>query len=147
MAQAQEQLANDPNMTPEMRAQMAAIMAQMGQSPGGQLTGTPSLPGAQSPVAPAQNFTGEANVPENTLKVDSGKRGFIDYENKDGRLVTLLIFNRQTGEELLRKDYPNGVIDEYVDFSRFNLPLQHIGVIYRDVAGLVLEDLTPLVSQ
>jgi hypothetical protein len=27
------------------------------------------------------------------------------------------------------------------------LPLQHIGVIYRDVAGLVLKDLTPMVSQ
>lgn len=147
LAEAQQQMANDPNMTPEMRAQMSAMMAQMGLSPGGQVTGSPALPGAQPPVAPARNITNEAILPENTLKVDSGKRGFIEYENKDGRLVTLLIFNRQTGEELLKKDYPDGVIYEYVDFSRFNLPLQHIGVIYREVAGLVLEDLTPVVSQ
>jgi hypothetical protein len=105
------------------------------------------LPGAQSPVAPAQNVTGEADVPENTLKVDSGKRGFIEYENKGGRPVTLLIFNRQTGEELLKKDYPDGVIYEYVDFSRFNLPLQHVGVIYKEASGTVLKDLTPVVEQ
>lgn len=45
MAKVQEQMANDPNMTPEMRAQMAAIMGQMGQ--GGRVTGMPGLPGAQ----------------------------------------------------------------------------------------------------
>ncbi len=147
MAEMQAKMANDPNMTPEMRAQMSAMMAQMGQSPGGQVTGTPGLPGAQPPVAPARNNTSEAVLPENTLKVDFGKRGFLEYENKDGRLVTLLIFNRQTEEELLKKDYPDGVIYEYVDFSRFNLPLQHIGVNYKDVDSLVLKDLTPVVAQ
>jgi hypothetical protein len=135
MAQAQEQMANDPNMTPEMRAQMAAIMTQMGQGPGGQL------------AAPVQGSSGATAMPENALKVDSQKRGFIEYENKDGRLITLLIFNRKTGEELLKKDYPNGVIHEYVDFSQFNLPLGQIGVIYREVAGMILEDLTPVISQ
>jgi len=78
--------------------------------------------------------------------VDSGKRGFIEYENKDGRLITLLIFNRKTGEELLKKDYPDGVIYEYIDFSRFGLPLAQIGVIYREVAGIILEDLTPVIQ-
>jgi hypothetical protein len=133
MAEMQEKIDNDPNMTPEMRAQMSAIMGQMGQGPGGQNT--------------SQSATSKTALPENTLKVDFGKRGFIEYENKDGQFITLLIFNRQTGEELLKKDYPDGVIYEYVDFSRFNLPLQHIGVIYREVTGLVLEDLTPVVSQ
>jgi hypothetical protein len=147
MAEMQERMVNDPNMTPEMRAQFSTMMGQAGLIPGGQVTGTPDLPGAQSPVMPAQNVTGKANVPENTLKVDFGKRGFIEYENKDGRPVTLLIFNRQTGEELLKKDYPDGIIYEYVDFSRFNMPLQHIGVIYREVDGKILEDLTPVVAQ
>ena len=81
-------------------------------------------------------------MPENALKVDSGKRGLIEYENKDGRLITLLIFNRKTGEELLKKDYLNGVIYEYVDFSQFNLPLGQIGVIYRQVAPVVEKHLT-----
>ena len=134
MAQAQEQMANDPNMTPEMRAQMVAIMAQMSQGTGGQL------------AAPVQGSSGATAMPENALKVDSGGRGLIEYENKDGRLVTLLIFNRKTGEELLKKNYPNGVIHEYVDFSRFNLPLEQIGVIYREIAGMILEDLTPVMT-
>jgi hypothetical protein len=133
MAEMQEKIANDPNMTPEMRAQMSAIMGQMGQGPGGQNT--------------SQSATSKTALPENTLKVDFGKRGFIEYENKDGQFITLLIFNRQTGEELLKKDYPDGVIYEYVDFSRFNLPLQHIGVNYKDVDSLVLKDLTPVVAQ
>jgi len=134
MAQAQEQMANDPNVTPEMRAQMEAILSQMGQVPGGQ-------------SAAAQGASDGKTVPENSLKVDSGKRGFIEYKNKDGRLVTLLIFNRETGEELMKKDYADGVIYEYVDFSQFKLPLTQIGVVYKEVAGMVLEDLTPVISQ
>jgi len=146
MAQAQEQMANDPNMTPEMRAQMAAIMAQMGQGASGQATAPPTIPATQLQAAPAQDASREKTLPENALKVDSGKRGFIEYENKDGRLITLLIFNRKTGEELLKKDYPDGVIYEYIDFSRFGLPLAQIGVIYREVAGIILEDLTPVIQ-
>ena len=61
--------------------------------------------------------------------------------------MTLLIINRQSGEELLKKDYPDGAIYEYVDFSRFNLPLARIGVIYKEIDGVVLKDLTPVVGQ
>ena len=46
----------------------------------------------------------------------------------------------------MKKNYPNGVIHEYVDFSRFNLPLEQIGVIYREIAGMILEDLTPVMT-
>lgn len=144
MAQAQEQIANDPNMTPEMRAQMAAIMAQMGQGAGGQPA---NMPGRPSQAASQKAASTPTALPENALKVDSGKRGFIEFENADGRLMTLLIFNRQTGEELMKKDYPDGVIYEYVDFSRFKLPLEQIGVIYRDVSRQTLKDLTPVIAQ
>lgn len=144
MAQAQEQMANDPNMTPEMRAQMAAIMAQMGGGAGGQPGAMPGMP-AQAASPPAADKP--ATMPDNALKVDSGKRGFIEFENADGRLMTLLIFNRQSGEELMKKDYADGVIYEYVDFSQFRLPLDQIGVIYRDISGMILKDLTPVVSQ
>jgi hypothetical protein len=146
MAQAQEQMANDPNMTPEMRAQMAALMAQISQGAGGQTTAPPTIPAKQPQAAPVQSTSGGTTSLEKSLKVDSEKRGFIEYENKDGRLITLLIFNRKTGEELLKKDYPDGVIYEYVDFSRFGLPLEQIGVIYREVAGMILEDLTPVIQ-
>jgi hypothetical protein len=147
MAQAQEQLANDPNVTPEMRAQMEAIMSQMGQVTGRQSTAPLSAPAVQSQVAAVQGSSGGKGVSENVLKVDSGMRGLIEYENRDGRLITLLIFDRKTGRELLKKDYPDGVIYEYVDFSRFMLPLEQIGVVYKEVAGMILEDLTPVISQ
>jgi hypothetical protein len=141
MAQAQAQMANDPHMTPEMRAQMATIMAQMG---GGQAANTPAVQSRET----SQKAAGkQPALAENTLNVDSGKRGFIEFENADGRLMTLLIFNRQTGKELMKKDYPDGVIYEYVDFSQFDLPLERIGVLYREVSGLILKDLTPVVSQ
>jgi len=137
MTQAQEQMANNPNMTPAMRAQMEAIMAQVGQGLGGQPANVEPQPGTTMSVD-SQTVT-----PDKVLKVDSGKRGFIEFENKDGRQVTLLIFNRQSGEELMKRDYPDGVIYEYVDFSRFNLPLDKIGVIYREQSGTILKDLTP----
>jgi hypothetical protein len=147
LAQAQEQMDNDPDMTPAMRAQMSAMMAQMGQSPDGQNTQVPGFPVAQSQPAPAVNNSGSTPAPENVVLLDSNLQGFLEFDNEDGRTMTLLIFNRQSGDELFKKEYPDGVIYEYVNFSRFNLPLQHIGVMYRDVTGLVLKDLTPAVNQ
>jgi hypothetical protein len=144
IAEAQQQMVNNPNMTPEMRAQMAAIMGQMAQASGGQPASVPGMPFQPSPQARSDKST---TLPENTLKVDSGMRGFIEYENKDGRPITLLVFDRKSGRELLKKDYQDGVIYEYVDFSKFGLPLGQIGVIYRDVAGMILKDLTPVVAR
>ena len=144
MAQAQQQMANDPNIPPEMRAQMAAAMAGMNQGAGNQAA---TMPGMPFQAAPQQDTGKHAALPDNLLKVDAGRRGFIEYENPDGRLMTLLIFDRQSGEELLKKDYRDGVIYEYVDFNRFNRPLEQIGVIYREVSGLILKDLTPVVSK
>ena len=144
MAQAQQQMANDPNIPPEMRAQMAAAMAGMNQGAGNQAA---TMPGMPFQAAPQQDTGKQAALPDNVLKVDAGRRGFIEYENPDGRLMTLLIFDRQSGEELLKKDYRDGVIYEYLDFNRFNRPLEQIGVIYREVSGLILKDLTPVVSK
>jgi hypothetical protein len=130
-----------------MRAQMSAIMAQMGQSPGGQSIQTPGFPVAQPQPAPAVSNGDSAHSPENALMLNANLQGFLEFGHEDGRAMTLFIFNRQTGDELLKKDYPDGVIYEYVDFSRFNLPLQHLGVNYKDVDSLVLKDLTPVVAQ
>jgi hypothetical protein len=149
MAQAQEQMANDPNIPPEMRAQMEAIMGQMGQATGeppATMSGMPTQAMPQMRSAPQKRPVQQTVLPENALQVDSGKRGFIEYENKEGQLITLLIFDRRTGKEMLKKDYPDGDIYEYVDFNRFGLPLEHVGVIYRDAAGTTLEDLTPVIQ-
>jgi hypothetical protein len=137
MAEAQEKLASDPNITPEMRAQMSAIIAQMGQGTGGQTAVTPGMPAAQ-PAPTAGSSSVSEQPPEDAVMLDANLRGFLEFENEDGRAMTLLIFNRQSGQELFKKDYPDGTIYEYVDFSRFGLPLEQIGVIYRDISQQIL---------
>ncbi len=129
IAEAQQQLANNPDIPPEMRAQMEALMAQMGQGVPGQ-PGTPSLAMA-----------------ENAVLLDANLRGFVEFENRDGLAMTLLIFNRQSGAELLKKDYSEGRIYEYIDFSRFGLPLEQIGVIYRDVSNQILGEPQLVISR
>jgi len=138
MEQARQQMENDPNMTPAMRAQMASIMAQMGQATADQTATQPQQAAASSSIP--------APAPEHSLKVDSNLRGFLEYENEQGRPLVLLIQNRKTNRELMKKDYPGGVIYEYIDFSQFSLPLEQITVIYQVKGGKVLKNLTPVIS-
>jgi hypothetical protein len=138
MAQVRQQMENNPNMTPEMRAQMASIMAQMGQASPGQASPGQAATQPQPAAASA--------APGNSLKVDSKLRGFLEYENEQGDPLVLLIQNRKTNRELLKKEYSDGVIYEYMDFSRFSLPLEQIAVIYQLKGGKVLENLTPVIS-
>lgn len=136
MAQAQAQMASDPNITPEMRAQMEAVFAQMGQPPG-----------APAPAASAAPAAAAAVPDDEALRVDAAGRGLIEFDNRDGGRTTLLIYDRRTGEALMSRTYADGMIRESVDFSAFQRPLQQIGVMYRDVAGMVLKDLTPVVRE
>lgn len=140
MAQAQAQMANNPNVTPEMRARMDA-MIRMGQAPPGQTAMAP----AEAAAAPAASKAA-GTTSQHVLKLDSGKKTFIEYENAGGGPVTLLISDRRSGKELLRREYEDGVIYEYVNFGRFDLPLEQIRVVYRESSGKVLEDLTPMVA-
>jgi hypothetical protein len=126
IAEMQQQLADNPDLPPEMRAQMGALMAQMSQGMGGG-SGAPPTAGVPSGAAP-----------EDVLRLDANLRGFVEFGSGDGPATTLLIFNRQTGAELLKKNYADGRIYEYIDFSRFGLPLEQIGVIYRDTSNQVL---------
>ena len=95
-------------------------------------------------VMPVQNNSpSEKGTAEPVLTVDALLRGHVQFRNLDGKHTTLLIFNRKTGEELLKKEYEDGIIDEYVDFGRYKLPLEQIGLLIRNVSGEILEDLTP----
>jgi len=143
MAQAQAEIANNPNVTPEMRAQMAAVMAQMGQA-GGQGPASSGMSSART--SGAAGAASPAPAAEKILKLDASQRAFLDYENDDGHSMSLLIYNRETGRELLKKDYPDGTIYEYIDFSRFSLPLEQIGVTYSETGGDTLRDLTPALA-
>lgn len=131
---------------PAMPEEMAAFMAQMGLSPGGNNT-IPGLPSTQPQPAPTASNSNAALPPEKSVIVNIQQQGYLEFDSDDGQALTLSIINRQSGEELLTKDYPDGAIYEYVNFSRFNLPLNQIGVIYKKVDGVVLKDLTPVIKQ
>ena len=125
LAQAQQELANDPNMTPEMRAQMNAVLAQMQGATGG---GIPTdVPAAEGDV----------------IELDGSDGAFLEFESADGEPMTLLVFDRQNGAELLKNEYPDGVIYDYVNFGQFGRPMEQIGVRYSDASGTELAELTP----
>ena len=132
-AEALQQSMAASGASPEQTAQMAAAMAQVQQMMQGA--------GGSAPVAaetPAQQ-----KAPDQVLTVDSLMRGHVQFRNQDGKLTTLIVFNRETGEELLKKEYSDGVIDEYVSFGRYKLPLEQIGLVIKNISGEILEDLTP----
>lgn len=80
------------------------------------------------------------------LEVDALLRGRVQFRNLDGTHTSLVVFNRDTGEELLKKEYEDGIIDEYVNFGRYKLPLEKFGVVISSISGEILEDLTPEIS-
>jgi hypothetical protein len=131
--------AMDPQAAAAMQQAMAALAAA-GVDPSA-LAGTP--PGAPPAGAAA---AGEP-APGDVLEVDASQRGFVEFEHPDGAPVTLLVSDRTTEKELLRKTYDDGVIYEHVDFSRFQRPLAQIRVQYLDAAGTALEELTPAIAR
>ena len=129
MKQAQ---AAQSGMTPEQQAQMQQIMQGNGmQMPANTMPDTHTTESVQ------------AEQPEEILTVDSLQRGHIQYRSSSKEAVSLKVINRQTGDELMSRDFPDGVIDEYVSLGRYKLPFEQLGVIISDVSGDVLEDLTP----
>jgi hypothetical protein len=59
------------------------------------------------------------------------------------KLVTLTVYDRSSGEELSKREYPEGVIDEYINLGRYKTPLANIGVVIRNGSGEILADLVP----
>jgi hypothetical protein len=140
-AEAAQQSAAASGASPEQLAQMEAAMAQARQMMQGGGYGV-AMPGS----APAVEAP-EAEASVQVLSVDTQLRGHIQFKNRDGKLTTMVVFNRKTGEELLKKEYVDGVIDEYVNFGRYKLPLEQIGIVIRNVSGEILEELTPKPSR
>lgn len=107
----------------EMNARIAAALAQARQQMAAQGIAIPGLPGVPG---------GEV------VKLDGDRRGRIDYRSPDGRAVTLLVLDRKTGKELLRKTYADGTIRESVAFGGYDVPIDRIDVFYRDAGGRTL---------
>ena len=131
--------------TPEQAAQMQASVAQVQQM---MQAGRAGMTGNNESLTPPPAQTAaQAAEPEAILSVDSLMRGHIQYKNANGKVTTLRLINRQTDEELLKKVYADGVIDEYVSFGRYKLPIEQIGVLIKNSRDEVLEDLTPEVNK
>lgn len=141
-AAAAMQALDTSTMDPQTAAALQQAMAGAGMDPA-------MLAGDYAGAGPVAQSAGAAtaSVPGKVLAVDARQRGFIGFEHPDGAPVTLLVSDRNSNAELLRKRYDDGVIYEYVDFSRFKLPLAQISVQYLDAAGDQLEDLTPAISR
>lgn len=122
--------------SPEQIAQMQSAMAQAQQM----MQGGGNMPESQ-PAAAA-----EKSEPPPVLVVDSLLRGYVQYKSRDGKHTTLIVYNRETGEELLLKEYQDGTIDEYVNLGQYKLPLEKIGILIRNISGEILENLTPKAS-
>jgi hypothetical protein len=111
------------------------------------MPGMPSnVPGATA-VPPAQAVGGKSTRDLNgadRLPLDANLYGTIEFEQPDGDAVSLSISDRETGEELLRKNYPDGSVYEYLDFGRFQAPLERIAVVIMDEKGQTIRELTPV---
>jgi hypothetical protein len=141
MAQAQQEMANIPGMTPEMAAQMQAAMAQLSQGLG---DGVPGSPGTTTVPAAAAAESAADDTSE-ILALDPGGRAFVEFEDEAGNALTLRIFERGSKHDLFRKDYADGVIYEYIDFTGFGLPLERVRIHFLDSQGSVLRELVPAV--
>ena len=149
MKQAQEmqQSMGGGGQSPEMNAQMQAAMTQVQQAIQGAGYEIPGSVAASPTASPQAKPPHQGNVPVEILTVDALMRGHVQFRNPDGKLTTLAVINRESGEALLNKEYADGVIDEYLNFGRYKLPLERIGVVIENSRGDVLEDLTPKNSQ
>ncbi len=135
-----------PGMTPEMAAAVAQAqqaMADAGMTMPGMTANVPTA----TPVAPGPADTGEVNRDLNgadRLPLDANLYGTIEFEHPEGAAVSLSISDRATGKEWLRKDYPDGSIYEYLDFGRFQAPLERIAVVILDGKGQTIRELAPV---
>ncbi len=123
-----------PGTTPELAAAMAEAQRAMAEA------------GISLPDMPvAQAATGKPD--DAVVLLDANMHGHVSFEHRDHLSMSLIIFDRQTGAELLHKDYADGRIDEQIDFARFQLPLKRIGIVYRDASKQILGDLTPVLGE
>ena len=138
-----QQGANGAAMSPEMAAAIAQAqqaLANAGMAMPGAPAGFGNVPSKAQDAAPGV-------APENALQLDSNLHGTIEYEHPDGSAMSLAILDRQSGENLFRKDYSDGSVYEYLDFGRYQLPLDRIAVVLSDAGNRKLLELTPLKAE
>ena len=135
-----QQGASGAATTPEMAAAMA--QAQQALANAGVVAPATAQPGPSGSIE-----TAEEVAAENTLPLDSNLRGILEYEHPDGLATTLIILDRQSDDELFRKDFGDGSVYEYLDFSRYGLPLNQFAVVLVDADNQALLELTPVMTE
>ncbi|MGA9573367.1 MAG: hypothetical protein WBS20_05410, partial [Lysobacterales bacterium] len=149
---AAQQGANGQTATVDMTQEMSAAIAQAQKAMANAGLTTPETQASSAAADPAPAATGGASkttagsTGQNTLALDANLYGTVKFEHPDGAATTLSIVDRQTGQEWLRKDYPDGSIYEYLDFGRYQAPLNRIAVIFLDGNEETIEELTPVVA-
>jgi hypothetical protein len=154
-AMQQMQGVNGAAMTPEMAAAMAQVqqaMAGAGMTSPGPAAAKPAgsdSPGPDSsgPDSSGPDSSGSKVAAENALPLDANLRGTIEYEHPEGAPTTLVILDRQSGKELFRKEFDDGSVYEYVDFGRYQLPLNQITVVLSDAGSRTLRELAPVMAE
>ena len=141
MAEAQQEMANTPGITPEMLAQMQAAMGQVSQGLGESSAGNLATVGTPSGREAAQE-----TLLDDTLALDPAGRAFIEFEDESGRDLILRVVERESNQDLFTKRYSDGLIYEYIDFTQFGPPIADISVRYEGVDGSILKELRPLVQ-
>ena len=141
----QREMAGSGNLTPQQAAQMEEAMQRAQQMLGGAGAGASATPGPTANAA--TEAEGRTNAPRKSqgsiLTVDQLDRGHVRFTHPDRKLVTLTVYDRASGEELSKREYPEGVIDEYINLGRYKTPLANIGVVIRNGSGEILADLVP----
>jgi len=147
--QAQQQMANMPDgMTPEM----AAAIAQAQQSAAAAGMAVPDMgSNVQTGNAAAATPGGTTSPVEQTigadsLVLDSNRHATIEYDHPGGATVSLIITDRETGQELLRKEYADGSIYEYLGFDRYDVPLNRIAIVINDEDGETIREWAPVAA-
>ena len=97
-----------------------------------------------SSASAAASSAAKAAVKGDPLPVDAAGRAFIDYSNPAGNMTQLRVFDRKSNKDLLSKQYDDGVVYEYLNFSAFGVPLSQIGVVIKDAEDKVLVEMTPV---
>jgi hypothetical protein len=135
-------------MTPEMAAAIAQAQQSMAAA-GLAVPGTaPNASAADTtPASGAAPGPSGGPIEGDPLPVDVHLRGIVEFEHPDGSATTLVIKNRRSGAELLRKEYEDGSIYEYLDFGRYQTPLEEIAVVIGAADGSPLKELTPVIAE
>lgn len=125
-------------MTAEQLSKMQAQANSVQQTlPGAGTVVDTTLPEGASNAAPSVAKS------EASFTVDGLKRGHLQYQHPNGEAVIISVINRQSGDELLSKEFEDGKIDEYLNLGQYKLPMDQLGVLIKNQAGKTIEDLTP----